>query len=685
MFDSMSQILPSLAALGGLAYWGIGLAAGLEAFVLTGIFLPGTLFVDAGGVMVQRGLLDFLDLVWFVAIGSVLGGEATFWVGRHLRQRLSARWKVEDMAPYARARQLFARHGGAALVIGRFLGPVAAFVPLVAALSGMETRRFRLWNIASGLPYAIGHVGFGYVLGLGVTQLPPVLMREALVGLALGAAALGLWWSLRRLDRALPVVLEMLGGLMDRIAGMPRADAFGARHPRLARLIASRMDRSHFLGLPATLLGIGFVYLLGLGAGIAFDFAHSAPIVQIDARLAQLMHALWTPGLVAGFTVFTALGDVRVVAALLVLALMWLALARRWALIAGLLSALGADLVSVGLLKLAFERPRSALGYFVETSGSFPSGHATVSVAFYAMLFYILWRVRCLGPVTAAFWAVAVAFLIGLSRLFLVEHYLSDVLAGWVLGALCLMSGIAVTEWRQLRHPPAPRPVRGMAAAAAALASVLLIGGAGLRLADYSKALNPRPPETAPTALSAPEEIFTRYREPDAAVTLSGEHRFALNIAFAAPSRAALESALHARGWTVARPVTVPGLARSALDALSEDSAPDAAPVPLFWNERANDLALSLTQPAPDQTAGTTPRMRLWQSRFVLADGRRLWLGVLRRDDGLDLDEGSDGTDVAEALAQAMGAGTRQIAPGTAPLPLIGVDTPAPEAVLTKP
>lgn len=175
----------------------------------------------------------------------------------------------------------------------------------------METRRFRLWNIASGLPYAIGHVGFGYVLGLGVTQLPPVLMREALVGLALGAAALGLWWSLRRLDRALPVVLEMLGGLMDRIAGMPRADAFGTRHPRLARLIASRMDRSHFLGLPATLLGIGFVYLLGLGAGIAFDFAHSAPIVQIDARLAQLMHALWTPGLVAGFTVFTALGDVR--------------------------------------------------------------------------------------------------------------------------------------------------------------------------------------------------------------------------------------------------------------------------------------------------------------------------------------------------------------------------------------
>ena len=34
--------------------------------------MPGTLIVEAGGILVQQGLLDYLDLVWFVAAGAIL-------------------------------------------------------------------------------------------------------------------------------------------------------------------------------------------------------------------------------------------------------------------------------------------------------------------------------------------------------------------------------------------------------------------------------------------------------------------------------------------------------------------------------------------------------------------------------------------------------------------------------------
>ena len=75
MTFSLDQILPSLQALGVLSYWLIGLASMFEAFFATGVVIPGTLIVDAGGILVQRGLLDFFDLAWFVALGSVLGSE----------------------------------------------------------------------------------------------------------------------------------------------------------------------------------------------------------------------------------------------------------------------------------------------------------------------------------------------------------------------------------------------------------------------------------------------------------------------------------------------------------------------------------------------------------------------------------------------------------------------------------
>ncbi|KFE36203.1 bifunctional DedA family/phosphatase PAP2 family protein [Thioclava atlantica] len=651
MLDSIHQILPSLASLGLLGYWVIGAASALEAFFVTGLFVPGALVVDAGGFMVQRGLLDFLDLVWFVAIGSMLGGEASFWVGRHARRGMLGRWNVEEMRVYIRARRLFERYGGFALVLGRFLGPVAAFVPFAAAMSGMETRRFRIWNVVSGFPYALGHLAFGYFLGSTLTRMSPVMTRGAVFALVIVLVLVALWWTLRRLDRALPHLLALIGGLFDAIARHPVAGSLGARHPRLARFAVARLDRSQFRGLPATLMALAFAYLLALWIGIAFDFVRAEPIVQVDARLAQLMHLFWTPALIQFFTWVTALGDTRLVAALLVLALVWLIVLRRTALILGLVVSLGTDLASVALFKASFGRPRSALGYFTETSGSFPSGHATLSVAFYGMLFYLLWRLRRLGPVTAALLAATTAFLIGLSRLYLVEHYLSDVLAGWTLGALCLVIGIAVAEWRRSVAPPRPRNLAGWGKALMLVLSLALVGYAGLRVTDYTKTRNPRPSGVGDVTLSQPGEVFTREALPVNANTLTGERSFPINIAFYAQDAQQLTGTLAPLGWMPGHPASLGTLARAAFANIRGQTG--AAVAPLFWDNRPDDLSFSTDARAE---GGVPPRLRLWATRFVDGQSRRLFLGVLSRDDGLDLEDGAPAPDVARALAKTLAA-----------------------------
>ncbi|HKO15135.1 MAG TPA: phosphatase PAP2 family protein [Gemmatimonadaceae bacterium] len=98
-----------------------------------------------------------------------------------------------------------------------------------------------------------------------------------------------------------------------------------------------------------------------------------------------------------------------------------------------------------------FQRPRppGAARFLHGASFSFPSGHALGSVIGFGMLAYLLagfWsparRHRFLVAATADLLVLA----IGLSRLYLVVHYLSDVIAGYAAGLVWLAACITGVE-----------------------------------------------------------------------------------------------------------------------------------------------------------------------------------------------------------------------------------------------
>jgi membrane-associated phospholipid phosphatase len=62
---------------------------------------------------------------------------------------------------------------------------------------------------------------------------------------------------------------------------------------------------------------------------------------------------------------------------------------------------------------------------------AFPSGHVAASAAFFAVLFFVNWRIglACLP----------IPILIGFSRMYVAAHYLSDVVFAAVLGVLCAL------------------------------------------------------------------------------------------------------------------------------------------------------------------------------------------------------------------------------------------------------
>ena len=107
-------------------------------------------------------------------------------------------------------------------------------------------------------------------------------------------------------------------------------------------------------------------------------------------------------------------------------------------------------LSSLGLmfvLKNLFNRPRPDIPLLYEAQGlSFPSGHALMSVTFYGLLIYIIFKMvdnKALRWSLIAF-LILLIIIIGFSRIYLRVHYTTDVIAGYSVGFLWLVFAISI-------------------------------------------------------------------------------------------------------------------------------------------------------------------------------------------------------------------------------------------------
>jgi len=140
----------------------------------------------------------------------------------------------------------------------------------------------------------------------------------------------------------------------------------------------------------------------------------------------------------------TSLGGISVLGLFAVIAITFLLIQRkRLSALLLVLGLAGGVALSEGL-KALFERERPPAAFqAVETlNASFPSGHALLSTVFYLTLGVMLTRAfprtHLKAFVLGA--AMAVALLIGLTRVYLGAHWASDVFAGWCAGAAWAMA-----------------------------------------------------------------------------------------------------------------------------------------------------------------------------------------------------------------------------------------------------
>lgn len=157
---------------GGWVYGFLFAIVFAETGLVVAPILPGDSLLFAAGALAATGALD-IKLTTILLLAAAIAGDAVnYSVGRAIGVRVIERARVDpkvgrwiNPAYIAKAHQFFERHGGKAIVLGRFMPIVRTFVPFVAGAAEMSYPSFALYNIVGGIAWVGLCVGAGYLFG----------------------------------------------------------------------------------------------------------------------------------------------------------------------------------------------------------------------------------------------------------------------------------------------------------------------------------------------------------------------------------------------------------------------------------------------------------------------------------------------------------------------------------------
>ncbi len=221
--------------------------------------------------------------------------------------------------------------------------------------------------------------------------------------------------------------------------------------------------RALVAGLALALVAVPFGLLL------LFVEDRWPPLLRIDRGARDDLHryAVHHDGFVGAMKLLSTIGSANVYVPVLLVACGWLLWRRLPRLAVFAVVTAGLSPLLNGLVKGAVHRARPVVADPVAHAPgqSFPSGHAQSAVVVYGILVLVFLpalRGRARPAAVAA--ASLLVLAIGFSRVALGVHFVSDVLAGYVLGAAWVAATTAAfSAWRRDRGEPPVEPSEGLA------------------------------------------------------------------------------------------------------------------------------------------------------------------------------------------------------------------------------
>jgi membrane-associated protein len=409
-----------------------------------------------------HGRLSILAIFLISTIATTAGTTIAFVAGRRGGDFFERHARRVSPAVLARTRGFFDRHGGSAIIAGRFIPVARMLISPMAGLSTMSVARFSFFNLIGAAIWSAVFCGVGYFFG----QHPPAfghgLVRGALVvtvGLALLVTVLVAGgWLVEESDAA----WRAEGTLWHRILMTAPLRWLAAHSPRARAFLFRRFSPGDYLGLNLTIgLGLSFVTLVIFGATMNALLSSDA-VPQFDLQLAAALRETATPARDVFWRVVSrmATGPALAVPALLIVLL--LAARRNWLFLTGsIASAAGALLLDLAVRHFFMHTHSAATAHAAAELGA-PSAQALGAVVGYGMIAYFLVlhvpSRRAATLVVCA--AIALVIAICFGRLYLGTRFFSDIVSGVAAGSVWLcacLTGLEVARRRAEREQIAVR------------------------------------------------------------------------------------------------------------------------------------------------------------------------------------------------------------------------------------
>ena len=98
-------------------------------------------------------------------VAAILGDAVNYSVGRWFGGALVQRTRLISPEKLKYTQSFFEKHGPKTIVIARFLPIVRTMAPFVAGFSGMQIKRFLVYNIVGGVLWVVSLSVAGYLFG----------------------------------------------------------------------------------------------------------------------------------------------------------------------------------------------------------------------------------------------------------------------------------------------------------------------------------------------------------------------------------------------------------------------------------------------------------------------------------------------------------------------------------------
>lgn len=157
---------------GAWAFWGLLLVILIESGVLFPV-LPGDSLLFVAGMVVAAGGKDGIEkfaslwqLLIFIPVAAIIGGQIGYWIGRYVGTEMftpDARFLKERYL--TEAHEFFEKRGPITIFLARFVPIVRTIAPIVAGAARMTWPVFAIYNVVGAIVWGVGITLLGYWLG----------------------------------------------------------------------------------------------------------------------------------------------------------------------------------------------------------------------------------------------------------------------------------------------------------------------------------------------------------------------------------------------------------------------------------------------------------------------------------------------------------------------------------------